>query len=514
MRVNLPVSQREYPLAERMTLLSTTDTDSRITYVNEAFVTVSGFTRDELLGQPHNLVRHPDMPVQAFEDMWRTLRRGQAWSALVKNRRKDGDHYWVRANVTPLHRDGRLSGYLSVRTTPSRAEIDEAEHWYARFREGRAAGHGFRQGLLVRTGPLAWLDWDRTLGTGTRAALPLALCAAAGWAPLLAGVPAGAGALALLAAQASALALGLAWYRAQFGRPLRELGEYAQALSCGQMPPPHTARRLDAIGRLQRSLNQAAQNMKALVDDVGIRAARVAAASQQIATGNDDLNHRTDQAAASLRQTAASMDELSDSIQRNTRAAQLAAARVHEASEVALAGGHAVKDVVGTMDGIARSSQRMGEIIGVIDAIAFQTNILALNAAVEAARAGEQGRGFAVVAAEVRGLAQRSADAAHEIRALIAQAIDTVEAGVRKVDAAGETISRTSGRVSDAHALIDEMGAAATHQASRVAEVGQAMAELDQLTARNAALVEELLAAAHSLRGEASRLDAAVGVFA
>ncbi len=401
-----------------------------------------------------------------------------------------------------------------MRTTASREEIDEAEHWYARFREGRAQGHGFRQGLLVRTGPWAWLAWNRTLGTGARAALPLALFAASGWAVLLTSAPSAAGALALLGAQGAALALSLAWYRAQFARPLRELGEYAQALSCGQMPAPLAVRRLDAIGLLQRSLNQAAQNMKALVDDVGIRAARVAAASQQIASGNDELNHRTDQATASLRQTAASMDELSDSIQRNARAAQLAAARVREASEVAQAGGHAVKDVVGTMDGIARSSQRMGEIIGVIDAIAFQTNILALNAAVEAARAGEQGRGFAVVAAEVRGLAQRSADAAREIRDLIAQAIATVETGVRKVDAAGETISRTSERVSGAHALIDEMGSTATRQAGSVAEVGQAMAELDQVTTRNAALVEELLAAAHSLRGEAGRLDAAVGVFA
>ena len=156
MRKNLPVTQREVKMPAGSTLLSTTDPDSRITYANAAFVQISGFALDELMGQPHNLVRHPDMPAEAFADMWRTIKAGQPWSALVKNRRKDGDHYWVRANATSVVRDGRLVGYMSVRTPAAQAEIEAAEKLYADFRGGRANGLAFERGLLVHTG---WMRW-------------------------------------------------------------------------------------------------------------------------------------------------------------------------------------------------------------------------------------------------------------------------------------------------------------------------------------------------------------------
>ncbi|WP_367172067.1 methyl-accepting chemotaxis protein [Hydrogenophaga sp.] len=494
--------------------MSTTDADSRITYVNEAFVAASGFTREELMGQPHNLVRHPDMPVEAFRDMWQTLRSGQAWSALVKNRRKDGDHYWVRANVTPLHRDGQLTGYMSVRTRPAPGETAVAERWYARFREGKASGFAFRQGLLVRTGWLAVLSRAQTARTGVRCAVPVALGALPAWVVVAQSGASTATWTGLAIAQGAALAAGAWCHRAQIGRPLEALLAQAQALARGQLGCQTLPNRLDAVGLLQRSLNQAALNMKALVDDVSIRATRVAEASQQIAAGNGDLNQRTDQAAASLQETAASMDELSRSIQHNAVAARDAAARARDASTVAQAGGEAVRDVVATMSQIAQSSRRMNEIIAVIDSIAFQTNILALNAAVEAARAGEQGRGFAVVAGEVRSLAQRSSSAAGEIRSLIQQAITAVDTGVRMVDSAGQTIERTTERVAGANALIDDMGAAAATQADSVAQVSQAVGSLDQVTTQNAALVEQLVAAARNLQHEAAALDAAVGVFA
>lgn len=143
MRNNQPVSQREYELPENATLMSTTDTESRIAYANAAFVDVSGFTREEIQGQPHNIVRHPDMPAEAFADMWATLKRGEPWTALVKNRRKDGDHYWVRANAMPLVRNGKPVGYMSVRTKPSREEVDAAGRLYQDFREGSAANGVF-----------------------------------------------------------------------------------------------------------------------------------------------------------------------------------------------------------------------------------------------------------------------------------------------------------------------------------------------------------------------------------
>ena len=152
MKNNQPVTQREFDYDDDATLMSMTDTQSYVTYANSAFIQVSGFERDEIIGKPHNLVRHPDMPKEAFADMWRTLKEGQSWSALVKNRRKNGDHYWVRANATPVHRNNQLVGYMSVRTKPSRHEIEAAEVLYRDMREGRAGNRKLFKGILVRTG--------------------------------------------------------------------------------------------------------------------------------------------------------------------------------------------------------------------------------------------------------------------------------------------------------------------------------------------------------------------------
>ena len=149
MRLNHPVTDREFELPQGVTLMSTTDPQSHITYANAAFVAVSGYEREELTQQPHNLVRHPDMPAEAFADMWNTLKAGESWTALVKNRRKNGDHYWVRANATPMLRGGRLVGYMSVRTQPSREEIAGAQSLYSQFREGRARGLAFHKGLVL-----------------------------------------------------------------------------------------------------------------------------------------------------------------------------------------------------------------------------------------------------------------------------------------------------------------------------------------------------------------------------
>ena len=159
MRHNQPVTQREYEFPADATLMSTTNTQSHITYANAAFIAVSGFEREEIIGQAHNMVRHPDMPTQAFADMWATLKAGRSWTALVKNRRKTGDHYWVRANATPVVRGGKVIGYMSVRTKPLRAEIEATEAVYRAFREGRGGRWRFHQGLIVRSGAMAWASW-------------------------------------------------------------------------------------------------------------------------------------------------------------------------------------------------------------------------------------------------------------------------------------------------------------------------------------------------------------------
>jgi methyl-accepting chemotaxis protein len=236
-------------------------------------------------------------------------------------------------------------------------------------------------------------------------------------------------------------------------------------------------------------------------------------ASAEIASGNQDLSARTEQAASNLEETAASMEELTSTVRNSADAARQANQLAANASEIAVRGGQVVGEVVTTMEAINHSSKKISDIIGVIDGIAFQTNILALNAAVEAARAGEQGRGFAVVAGEVRNLAQRSAEAAKEIKGLIGTSVDKVEAGSRLVADAGQTMSEIVGSVQRVSDIIGEITAASGEQSDGIGQVNVAVNQLDQMTQQNAALVEQSAAAAESLKEQASQLNRVVQVF-
>ena len=269
----------------------------------------------------------------------------------------------------------------------------------------------------------------------------------------------------------------------------------------------------DEIAQLLQSLDRMQNNLRSIVLGVRQNAESVATASSEIAQGNADLSSRTEQQASSLEETAASMEELSSTVSQNAENAQQADALSKRASEVAAEGGAVVEQVVHTMKGIQESSERIAEIISVIDGIAFQTNILALNAAVEAARAGEQGRGFAVVAGEVRTLAQRSAEAAKEIKQLIGASVERVEQGSALVGQAGTTMNEVVNSVRRVTDLMAEISAASREQSTGVTQVGEAITQMDQVTQQNAALVEESAAAAESLRGQATQLVTAVAVF-
>ena len=522
MRNNQPVTQQEYDYPDDATLMSTTDVDSRITYCDAAFIATSGYSHDELMGQPHNMVRHPDMPPAAFGDMWATLKAGKSWTALVKNRRKNGDHYWVRANATPMVRNGQLSGYVSVRTKPARAEIEQAEALYAQMRAGRLRGKTIHQGLLVRTGLLApWSYLRQTLSVGGRVFLGLglmwligilALLGAAWLAPAVFASPWQAVAL-LAVLQTLALGAGTVALQRQIAAPLRQLAAQAQDVAAGNLRETPGLNRVDEIGMIARSINQAGLNLRALVDDVGVQVGGLSSTSEQIAQGNHDLSARTEQTAASVEETAASMEQITATVKQNAATATEATALAQAASQSATRGGTVVQQVTQTMDGITQSSRKIADIIGVIDGIAFQTNILALNAAVEAARAGEAGRGFAVVASEVRSLAGRSAEAAREIKGLIGASVERVESGARQVEQARQSIQDIVDQVQRVAVLINEINNASVEQAEGVAQIGQAVAQLDQSTQQNAALVEESAAAAESLHGQALRLSEALAVY-
>ncbi|MBL8288847.1 MAG: MCP four helix bundle domain-containing protein [Rubrivivax sp.] len=261
-----------------------------------------------------------------------------------------------------------------------------------------------------------------------------------------------------------------------------------------------------AMGQMQARLSETVTQVRSVSDSI-------ATGSAQIASGNADLSQRTESQASSLQQTAASMEQMNGTVRANADTARQAAQLADSASAAAQKGGEVVGRVVSTMDQISASSRKIADIIGVIDGIAFQTNILALNAAVEAARAGEQGRGFAVVAGEVRSLAQRSAEAAREIKALIGASVGCVESGSRLVGDAGSTMDEIVAQVKRVTDLIGEISSATLEQASGIGQVGQAVTSLDSATQQNAALVEQSAAAADSLRLQASRLVEIVGAF-
>ncbi len=511
MRTNLPVSQVEHPFPSGKNLVSTTDLKGRILHCNAAFVEVSGFSRDELLGQPHNLVRHPDMPEEAFRDLWATVQAGKPWSGIVKNRRKNGDHYWVRANVTPLMAAGQVQAYLSVRSEASREQIQASEALYARMREQARQGQlalRLSEGQLLQTGIKGWLQRCRR-GLPWLSYWPgYALMGLAG----AAGTGLGTAWAALGIAGLAAFAAALAHRRHSAG--YRAVIEYANQLAAGDLSADlDMSHRPDGGGRLATALAQLAVNMRALVSDTRAELARMNAASQDIAQGNADLAQRTHAQAASLEETAASMQQISATVKLTSDSASEANAVAGELGQVSRRSADVVHTVTGTMGAISSSSQRIADIIQLIESIAFQTNILALNAAVESARAGEHGRGFAVVAAEVRALAQRSSTAAKEIKQLIQQSSEQVEAGARQTTAARASIDDTLSSVASFRQLIGSIDTAAREQLGGISQVYLAVQQIEGITQQNAALVEQLAHAAGRLGEQASEVSAAVSLF-
>jgi methyl-accepting chemotaxis protein len=320
----------------------------------------------------------------------------------------------------------------------------------------------------------------------------------------------------LIAAVLLAIVLGCVitfWLIKSITKPLSMAVGYAQTVASGDLTSDITVTGMDETGQLLSALKGMNESLASCVTDVRAGIDTMATASSQIAAGNMDLSSRTEQQAASLEETASSMEELTSTVKQNSENAHEANGLAKSACEVAIKGGTVVAQVVETMGSINASSKKIVDIIGVIDGIAFQTNILALNAAVEAARAGEQGRGFAVVAAEVRNLAQRSAAAAKEIKALIGDSVDKVDAGSKLVDQAGATMQEVVDSIKRVTDIMSEIASASQEQNSGIEQINLAITQMDQVTQQNAALVEEAAAAAASLQSQGSSLSQAVGVF-
>jgi len=321
------------------------------------------------------------------------------------------------------------------------------------------------------------------------------------------------GILVGLAVIVAVIFFGTAWLVRSIREPLEQANGLAERIAQGDLSSAIETTREDEFGKLLRSLGAMNESLGRMVHQVRQSTDSIAIASAEIATGNADLAHRTEQTSSNLQSTASSMDRLTGTVQQSADNARQASALAANASTVAEKGGEVVKQVVLTMEEINASSKKIYDIISVIDGIAFQTNILALNAAVEAARAGEQGRGFAVVASEVRSLAQRSAEAAKEIKTLIGTSVEKVESGSKLVSDAGATMSDIVQSVRKVADVIGEITSASAEQSTGIAGVNQAIGNLDQMTQQNAALVEESAAAAESLRDQADQMTRAVAVF-
>lgn len=512
MRNNLPVTGKQYDFPQDQTLISVTDPKGRITYCNDNFVVTSGFLREELMGQPHNLVRHPDMPEEAFRDMWETIQSGSPWTGYVKNRRKNGDHYWVRANATPVRDGASILGYLSVRTAVDAEEIQSAERLYATMREEASAGRritALKRGRVVSNTMLGRLRESLRLGMQSRLVLlssvPLVaslIAHALGWG--LAGI-------AIL----GLVALGLTFWglHSQVIGPLDKLLETANLLAAGDLTQNVNITMTGRMGDLQLAFSQLSVGVRTVVRDVRHEVANIRGGTQEIAAGNNDLSSRTESQASNLEQTAASLEEITGTVRNTAQLAAQAASLASAAADNSRASQAVVVDVASTMDGIADSSRKIGDILQIIEGVAFQTNILALNAAVEAARAGEQGRGFAVVASEVRALAQRTSDAAREVRQLIVSSHERVEAGTEVVAQAKARMSETMDSVSKTATLLAQIQTACSEQELGVTQINQAVSEMDGITQQNAAMVEELAAAAQSLDRQVMQVHNTIRVF-
>ncbi|MNU67130.1 Aerotaxis receptor [compost metagenome] len=526
MRNNQPVHDKEYTLRDEQYLISRTDARGRIIYANPAFVEVSGFSREELVGAAHNIVRHPDMPEAAFEDLWRTIQRGESWTGVVKNRRKDGGFYWVLANVTPIVERGETVCYASVRVKPTPAQIESARHLYAGLRDGTAQGIRLSRGQARPTGlrgVLARLKVWRLTGVRSRMLA---------WAVLASSLFLGAAGVALygmfdrmstqeLAIAAGVVAGGVILIFASgwgFARSIAGLlvtaTDFTRQVAAGNLStplPPGAIR--DEIGALKFSLEVMRKSLVSITRDVhdGIESTLHSAA--RIADGNADLSAHTERQAASLEEAAASMEQLAATVKQNAAHAHGADAMASQASEAATRGGVVMHEAAQAMQGIVQSSSRISEVVGLIDGIAFQTNILALNAAVEAARAGEAGKGFAVVASEVRSLAQKSATAAREIKALIEASNERVSDGVRHVERAGESMRDIVESVQQVTRIINEIAVTSTEQHTGIDNVSRTISDTDNAAQRNAARVEQASQAVDSLRTRGAQLRHAIEVF-
>ncbi len=508
MRNNQPVTQKEVRFLTTEDLVSVTDLDGKIKYINDAFLAISGFTEADLIGKDHNIVRHPDMPPAAFADLWKTVRSGEPWRGMVKNRCKNGDHYWVDAFVTPVMQHGKVIGYQSVRSEPSREQVAAADGLYAKMRSNSS--------MALPKPSLTKRITHRQVTAATSVISLLALLVAGAMSMQYSWL------LSAVLVIPALMTLFL-WWRTNSGvlKPLVQVRKMLRELSSGDYSQHIELERMDEAGRCLAGVKLVQARNKTILGQVTQSCqALIASAEELSATSHSMLSNMQTQA-SHTEQIATAMNEMSATVKEVSGNAQNSSDKTAEAHNTVQEGDSVVTNALLSMEAFSQElkkttqqintlsadSEQISQITNVISEIADQTNLLALNAAIEAARAGEQGRGFAVVADEVRHLAQRTQGATQEIRTMLDTLSSSIQRSASTVEANNDDAQEALKKVASSKVIFAEIAGDMDMINDMSIQIATAAEEQSQVAVDMSRNIESISEQANMTEQDANRLQ-------